>query len=64
MYALKYVLSFAIAATAVPAVSALHAFGGGFTALFLICAGCASAIALAVTWLPSGRAVAAPVPGE
>lgn len=61
VYALKYVLSFAIAATAVPAVSALHAFGGGFTTLFLICAGCAAAIALAVSWLPSSRPVAATV---
>lgn len=63
VYAVKYVLSFAIAATAVPAVATLHAFGGGFAALFLICAGCAAAITFAVAWLPGARAPAV-APGE
>lgn len=63
-YAVKYVLSFAIAATAVPAVAALHEFGGGFTTLFLICSACAAVITAAVTCLPSGRRSAAVAPGE
>ena len=64
VYAIKYVLSFAIAATAVPAISGLHAFGAGFSTLFLICAGCAAVITVAVIFLPRTRPLAAPQPGE
>lgn len=64
VYAIKYVLSFAIAATAVPAISALHAFGAGFSALFLICASCAAVITVAVAFLPRTRPLAVPQPGE
>lgn len=63
VYAIKYVLSFAIAATAVPAISGLHAYGAGFSTLFLICAGCAAVIAVAVAFLPRTRPLAAQ-PGE
>ncbi|NQW09090.1 MAG: MFS transporter [Alphaproteobacteria bacterium] len=61
VYAVKYVLSFAVAATVVPVISGLHGKGesGGFATLFLICAGCAAAIALAVAWLPGSRRLVA-----
>ena len=58
VYAIKYVLSFAIAATAVPAISGLHDTGAGFSTLFLICAGCAAVVFLAVTRLPGHRPAA------
>ncbi|MDF1793765.1 MAG: MFS transporter [Thalassobaculaceae bacterium] len=58
VYAIKYVLSFAIAATAVPAISGLHAYGAGFSTLFLICAACAAVIAVAVAFLPRTRPLA------
>lgn len=64
VYAIKYVLSFAIAATAVPAISSLHATGFGFSSLFLICAGCAAVITTAVAFLPAHRPATAAQPGE
>lgn len=64
VYAIKYVLSFAIAATAVPAISGLHAYGAGFSTLFLICAGCAAVIVVAVAFLPRTRPLASAQPGE
>lgn len=64
VYAIKYVLSFAIAATAVPAISGLHKAGFGFSTLFLICAACAAVITTAVAFLPRTRPLAAAQPGE
>ncbi len=63
VYAIKYVLSFAIAATAVPVISVLHGGGGGFATLFLLCAGCAAVILVAVSRLPAARPVAVPQAG-
>lgn len=60
VYAVKYVLSFVVAATVVPAISRLHGAGDGdgFTTLFLICAAAAAAIVLAVACLPRPQAFA------
>lgn len=65
-YSVKYVLSFVIAATVVPAISRLHGStaGDGFTTLFLICAAGAAAIAVAVACLPAPRPAAALAAGE
>ncbi len=65
-YSVKYVLSFAVASTVVPAISRLHdsAAGDGFATLFLICAACAGAIAVAVALLPAPRPAAAMAAGE
>jgi MFS family permease len=63
-YSVKYVVSFGVAATAVPTISWLHLNGGGFTTLFLVCAACGAVITAAVAFLP--RLTPAPVaqPGE
>lgn len=65
-YSVKYVLSFLVAATVVPAISRLHGStgGDGFTTLFLICAAGAAAIAVAVAFLPAPRPAAAVAAGE
>ncbi|MEQ9332946.1 MFS transporter [Thalassobaculum sp.] len=65
-YSVKYVLSFAVASTVVPAISRLHdvSAGDGFATLFLICAACAGAIAVAVAFLPAPRRAAAVAAGE
>jgi len=65
-YSVKYVLSFVIAATVVPAISRLHGStaGDGFATLFLICAAGAAAIAVAVACLPSPRPAPALAAGE
>lgn len=56
-YSVKYVVSFVVAATVVPTISRLHGgtAGDGFTVLFLICAGGAAVVAVAVALLPSPR---------
>jgi MFS family permease len=62
-YALRYVLSFAVMATTIPTIAALHA-NWGFSALFLVMAIGASFIFLAVIQLPGTRLRAAPAAGE
>ena len=64
VYAVKYVLSFAVAATVVPAISRLHGTSDGFATLFLLCAAAAAAVTVAVACLPSHRAAPAIAPGE
>src|SRR3546814_19795865 len=65
-YPVKYVLSFVIAATVVPAISRLHgsSAGDGFTTLFLICPAGAALITVAVTCLPAARPAALLPPGD
>lgn len=65
-YAVKYVVSFAVASTVVPVISRLHGStaGDGFATLFLICAAAAAAIAVAVALLPAPRPAAAPTAAE
>lgn len=63
-YAIKYVVSFGVAATAVPTISWLHLYGGGFSSLFLACAACAAVIATAVAFLPRLSPAPAVQPGE
>ncbi len=63
LYALKYVLSLGVSALAVPLVSGLHAYGGGFQALFVVLAGMAGLIALAAMMLPRAQAALAPAEG-
>jgi len=68
VYAVKYVLSFGVAASAAPAIAWLYGTGGGlagapataagtdgFATLFLICGGCAVMVGLAALMLPSPR---------
>ena len=62
-YALRYVLSFAVMAMTIPTIAAVHA-NWGFHALFLIMAGGASLIFLAVLQLPGTRLRVAPAAGE
>ena len=62
-YALRYVLSFAVMATTIPTIAALHA-NWGFSALFLVMAVGASLIFLAVIQLPGTRLRVAPAAGE
>jgi hypothetical protein len=65
-YAVKYVVSFAVASTVVPVISRLHGStaGDGFTTLFLICAAAAAAIAVAAAFLPTARPAAAATAAE
>ncbi len=62
-YALRYVVSFAVMATTIPTVAALHA-RWGFDALFLVMAAGAGLILLAVLQLPGTRLQVAPAAGE
>lgn len=52
VYAVKYVLSFSIAAAAVPLVAFLQASAGGFAWLFYILAALAAATTVSVLLLP------------
>ena len=56
VYALRYIVTFSVAATAVPMIAGIHA-GWGFSALFIVMAVAASFIFIAVLMLPSTRAV-------
>ena len=56
VYALRYIVTFSVAATAVPMIAGIHA-GWGFSALFIVMAVAASLIFVAVLTLPSTRAV-------
>ncbi len=62
-YAIRYVLSFAVMATTIPTIAAVHA-SWGFHALFLIMAMGASLIFLAVMQLPGTRLRVAPATAE
>ncbi len=60
VFSVKYVLSFTVSAAAVPSISWLYEFGGGFPLMFTIAAGAAVAITLAVAALPGRPAAAEP----
>jgi MFS family permease len=62
-YAIRYVLSFAVMATTIPTIAAVHG-NWGFHGLFLIMAGGASLIFLAVMQLPGTRLRVAPATAE
>jgi len=62
-YAIRYVLSFAVMATTIPTIAAVHA-SWGFHGLFMIMAVGASLIFLAVVQLPGTRLRAAPATAE
>ncbi len=53
LYALKYLLSLGVAATAVPSIALLHEWGGGFSPLFLVLAMLMVAVAVAALALPA-----------
>lgn len=65
VYALRYIVTFSVAATAVPMIAGIHA-GWGFSALFIVMAVAAALIFVAVLMLPNTRAVtgAAAAPAE
>jgi MFS family permease len=58
VYAVRYVITFTVAAVAVPLISALHATAGGFRNVFLVLACLAVAILAAALFFPSRRALA------
>jgi MFS family permease len=58
VYAVRYVVTFTVAAVAVPLISALHATAGGFRNVFLVLACLAVAILAAALFFPSRRALA------
>jgi MFS family permease len=58
VYAVRYVVTFCVAAVAVPLISLLHATEGGFRNVFLVLACLASAILAASLLFPSRRALA------
>jgi MFS family permease len=58
VYAVRYVITFTVAAVAVPLISALHATAGGFRNVFLVLACLALAILAAALFFPSRRALA------
>lgn len=62
-YSARYIISFAIMATTVPAISALHG-NWGFYALFGVMAVLASLIFCAVLFLPAAQLKLAPAPAE
>jgi MFS family permease len=65
LYSVKYVFSFGVSAAAVPLIAGLHAWGGGFLAMFLVLAACAAVFLAAALAMPGARApVAAPAPAE
>lgn len=59
VYAVRYVVTFCVAATAVPLISWLHATAGGFRNVFLVLAGFAVAILAAALFFPTRRALGA-----
>ena len=58
VYAVRYVVTFCVAAVAVPLISLLHATEGGFRNVFLVLACLAVAILAAALFFPSRRALA------
>ncbi|MEN8195773.1 MAG: hypothetical protein ABFS30_04565 [Pseudomonadota bacterium] len=62
-YAIRYVLSFAVMATTIPTIAAVHA-NWGFHGLFMIMTAGASLIFLAVMQLPGTRLRVAPATAE
>jgi hypothetical protein len=57
VYAVRYVVTFCVAAVAVPLISVLHATAGGFRNVFLVLAALAVAILGAAWFFPSRRAL-------
>jgi len=55
VYSVKYVLSFTVSAAAVPSISWLYEYGGGFPTMFTAATAAAVAITLAVVALPRHR---------
>jgi len=55
VYAVRYVVTFCVAAVAVPLISVLHATAGGFRNVFLVLAALAVAILGAALFFPSRR---------
>jgi len=63
VYAVRYLLSFGVAASAIPLVAVMHAHGG-FTALFEVLAVCGAVVTLGAAFFPYRRdelAAAAPI---
>jgi hypothetical protein len=52
VFAVKYVLNFSVAATAPIAIATMHASGGGFVTLFLVCSTIAAIITVCALGLP------------
>ena len=57
VYAVRYVVTLTVAATAVPLISVLHGSAGGFRHVFLVLAALASAIFVASLFFPSRQAL-------
>jgi hypothetical protein len=57
VYAVRYVVTFCVAAVAVPLISTLHATAGGFRNVFLVLAVLAVCILTASLFFPSRRAL-------
>ena len=57
VYAVRYVITFCVAAVAVPLISVLHGTAGGFRNVFLVLACLAVAILAAALFFPSRRAL-------
>lgn len=57
VYAVRYVVTFCVAAVAVPLISVLHGTAGGFRNVFLVLACLAVAILAAALFFPSRRAL-------
>jgi len=55
VYAVRYVVTFCVAATAVPLISVLHATPGGFRNVFVVLAALAACILAASFFFPSRR---------
>lgn len=63
VYALKYVLNFGVAATAVPMIAYLYG-RGGFATFYMVLAACSLVVALAALALPGRMTQAVPQPAE
>jgi MFS family permease len=59
VYAARYVVSFCVAATAVPLIAGLHSTEGGFRNVFVVLAALAAVMLAASLFFPSRRAVSA-----
>jgi MFS family permease len=57
VYAVRYVITFCVAAVAVPLISVLHGTAGGFRSVFLVLAALACAIFAASLFFPTRRAL-------